>query len=212
MTGKLLFHFAPKTVSMATHIVLEETGAIYETKQINFAEVEQRSAAYLALNPKGRVPVLEVKQGSISETPAILMYLAQQYPQANLAPLNDAYEFAKCQEFNLYLCSTVHVAHAHRVRGERWADDSAAITAMQAKVQANMTDCFQLIEDKMFKGPWVLGADYSICDAYLFTIAQWLKGDGVDINQFQKINDFDKRMRARQSVKALADIYSLTPR
>ena len=211
MNQSLAFYFAPKTVSLASHIALEEASATYEPRPIDFANVQQRSQSYLAVNPKGRVPSLKTDRGIISETPAILMYIAQSFPEAKLAPLSDPYLFAKCQEFNSYLCSTVHVAHAHRVRGARWADDDSAIVAMQKKVQQNMQEYFELIEDKMFTGPWVLGDDYSICDAYLFTIVQWLAGDGVDVKQFQKIRDFDGRMRSRPSVIALAETYNITP-
>ena len=211
MNTNLEFYFAPKTVSLASHIALEDAGAHYAARQIDFSNVQQRSANYLGLNPKGRVPILATHQGVISETPAILAYIAQAYPDARLAPIDDAFLFAKCQEFNLYLCSTVHVAHAHRVRGSRWADDEMAIVAMQNKVKQNMQECFELIETKMFAGPWVLGENYSICDAYLFTIAQWLAGDGVDIKQFQNIRALDVRMRTRPSVTALAETYSLAP-
>jgi glutathione S-transferase len=211
MNHTLAFYFAPKTVSLAAHLALEDASAAYVTHQVDFASTEQRSADYLRVNPKGRVPALVTAQGSISETPAILMFIAQTFPSAKLAPLADPFLFAKCQEFNLYLCATVHVAHAHRVRGQRWANDDNAILSMQAKVKQNMQACFELIEKEMFAGPWVLGQDYSICDAYLFTIAQWLAGDGVDLNQFPKIREFDARMRTRPSVKKLAKLYSIPP-
>jgi glutathione S-transferase len=84
-------------------------------------------------------------------------------PEAALAPLDDAFGFARVQEFNAYLCSTVHVAHAHRMRGERWADDPTAIAAMQRKVPQAVTACFDLIERGMFVGPWVMGDAYTIC-------------------------------------------------
>ena len=82
------------------------------------------------------------------------------------------------QAFNSYLCSTVHVAHAHRVRGYRWvdADDAAAIVAMQKKVPQSVAECFDLIEREMFAGPWVMGTKaYTICDPYLFTLARWME-------------------------------------
>jgi glutathione S-transferase len=211
MSQSLTFYFAPKTVSLASHIALEDAGAVYEPRPIDFANTQQRSADYLAVNPKGRVPVLETSRGTISETPAILMYIAQTYPKAELAPLDDPYRFAKCQEFNLYLCATVHVAHAHRVRGSRWADDDQAIASMQQKVKQNMQECFELIETTFLAGPWVLGEQYSICDAYLFTIAQWLAGDGVDIKQFKKIRELDICMRERESVRSLKQLYNLAP-
>lgn len=204
----MIFYYNPKSVSLASHIVLEDSGADYEPRKIDFAVSEQRSNDYLKINPKGRVPALATAWGIITETPAILAYLAQTYPAAELAPVDDEFQFAKCQEFNLYLCSTVHVAHAHRVRGVRWADDEQSIAAMQTKVPGNMAECFALIQSDMFKGPWVLGENYSICDAYLFTIIQWLKGDGVALADFPVIEEFDSRMREREAVKKLAGFYS----
>jgi glutathione S-transferase len=211
MNHALEFYFAPKTVSLASHIALEDADADYETRRVDFASMQQRSADYLRVNPKGRVPALVTESGIISETPAILSFIAQTFPSAKLAPLDDPYLFAKCQEFNLYLCATVHVAHAHRVRGHRWADDDNAILSMQKKVRQNMQECFELIENEMFAGPWVLGQDYSICDAYLFTIVQWLAGDGVDVKKFSKIREFDVHMRTRPSVIKLNDLYSIPP-
>src|SRR5262249_3868310 len=96
------------------------------------------------------------------------------------AETSDPFAIAQVQEFNSYLCSTVHVAHAHGRRGARWADDAAAIEAMKCRVPATMTECFALIERKLLKGPWVMGEQYPICDPYLFTIGTWIEGDGVD--------------------------------
>jgi glutathione S-transferase len=105
------------------------------------------------------------------------------------------------QAFNSYLCSTVHPAHAHKLRGARWSDDEAAIESMKRKVAQNMGDCFTIIEEKMFKGPWAMGANYTIADPYLFTIASWLEGDGVDPKRFPKVHDHMNRMAARPAVK-----------
>ena len=120
------------------------------------------------------------ERGVLTETPAILAYVAQTHPQANLAPLDDPFAFAELQSFISYLCSTVHVAHAHRARGYRWTDDPAAIEAMKKKVPQSVGACFDLIERKMFRGPWVMGEAYTIADPYLFTIARWLEVDSVD--------------------------------
>src|SRR5580698_3888823 len=175
----LQLYFAANTCALATHIALEEAGADYSTVRLNFAENEQRAPAYLAINPKARVPSLVTDRGILTETPAMLAYVAQTFPAASLAPLEDAFAFAQVQAFNSYLCSTVHVAHAHRMRGYRWADDEAAFEAMRRKVPQSVGDAFAVIERGLVKGPWVLGETYSYCDPYLFTLAQWLEADGV---------------------------------
>ena len=150
--------YSPGTCALASHVALEEAGAEYTVARVNFSKSEQRSPEYLAVNPKGRVPALITDDGILTETPAILAYIAQRYPQAKLAPLDDPFAFARMQAFNSYLCSTVHVAHAHRMRGTRWADDPAAIEAMQRKVPESVGAAFALIEDDMLKGPWVMDA------------------------------------------------------
>jgi glutathione S-transferase len=195
-----LFH-AWGSCSLASLIALEEAGADYEMVPMDTKAGDQRTPDYLAVNPKGRVPALATERGVLTETPAILAYIAQSFPAAKLAPLEDAYAFAQAQAFNSYLCSTVHVAHAHKHRGYRWTDDAAAQAAMTRAVPQNEIACFRLIEDEMLAGPHVLGEAYSICDAYLFTLTGWLEGDGVDRRQFPKVNALYDRVAARPAVR-----------
>jgi glutathione S-transferase len=197
--------YAPHTCSLASHIALEDAAAEYATARINFADDEQRKPAYLAVNPKGRVPALVTDRGTLTETPAMLAFIAQSFPLARLAPLDDPFFFAEVQAFNGFLCATLHVAHAHRMRGNRWADDPAAIAAMQRKVPESVSACYDLIEASMLRGPWVMGESYTICDPYLFTMAQWLEQDGVDPSRFPKVISHRRRMSERPAVrKAIA--------
>ncbi|MGZ6019993.1 MAG: glutathione S-transferase family protein [Phenylobacterium sp.] len=198
MTLKL-FH-AWGSCSLASLIALEESGADYELVVMDTKAGDQRTAEYAKINPKARVPSLVTNQGVLTETPAILAWIAQAWPAARLAP-TDPWAFAQAQAFNSYLCSTVHVAHAHKHRGYRWTDDVAAHAAMTAAVPKNEIACFRLIEDEMFRGPWVLGEAFSICDAYLYTLFGWLPGDGVDVSQFPAILDHSERMAARPAVR-----------
>src|SRR5437899_12763388 len=141
----LKLYYAPATCALASHIALAEAGAAYTTEKIDFKTNQQQSPDYLKINPKGRVPTLVTDRGILTETPAMLAFIAQSFPQARLAPLDDAFAFAQIQAFNSYLCATVHVAHAHRMRGQRWADDPAAIAAMQRKVPQSVAACVELI-------------------------------------------------------------------
>lgn len=198
--------YTPHTCSLATHIALVDAGASYTLRRIDFSTTEQQSPQYLSINPKARVPSLITPRGVLTETPAMLAFIAQSYPDAMLAPLTDAFQFAELQAFNSYLCSTVHVAHAHRMRGYRWADDDAAIAAMQKKVPQSVGACFNLIERHLLRGPWVMGGVYTIADPYLFTLAQWLEADGVDPAQLPRVAEHRERMRHRESVRrALAE-------
>lgn len=201
----LKLYYAAGTCALAPHIALEEAGAVYDTVRLDFRQNDQRKPDYLAINPKGRVPSLATAQGVLTETPAILAYIAQRFPAAHLAPVDDAFAFAQVQAFNSYLSSTLHVAHAHRLRGHRWADDPAAIQAMKQKVPESVGDAFKLLEATMFKGPWVMGERYTVCDPYLFTVARWMEGDGVDPAQFPALLAHRQRMAERPAVvRALA--------
>jgi glutathione S-transferase len=199
-------YYAAHTCSLASHIALEDAGAGYSAVRIDFAENQQRTPEYLAINPKGRVPALVSDRGILTETPAMLAFIAQSFPRARLAPLDDPFLFAQAQAFNSYLCSTLHVAHSHRMRGDRWADGADAIAAMQRKVPDSVGACYELIEHKMLGSPWVMGDGYTICDPYLFTMAQWLEQDGVDPARFPNIIAHRHRMSERPAVrKAIAE-------
>jgi glutathione S-transferase len=195
------FFYSPGTCALASHIALEDAGASYELKRLDFRKTEQQSPDYLAINPKGRVPTLRTPRGVLTETPAILAFVAQSFPEARLAPLDDPFAFAQLQAFTSHLCSTVHVAHAHGRRGYRWAAEEASFADMKRKVPESVGACFELIETRMFKGPWVMGEDYSIADPYLFTLATWLEGDDVDPARFPRVAEHRARMADRASVK-----------
>ncbi len=190
----MILYYTPHTCALASHIALEQAGADYQARRVDFGKDEQKAPEYLRVNPKGRVPALVTSQGILTETPAILAFVAQSFPRAGLAPLDDPFAFAQVQSFNSYLCATVHVAHSHRMRGDRWADDPAAIEAMKRKVPQSVGQCFDLIERELLRGPWVMGPAYGICDMYLFTLAQWLEADGVDLARLPRVADHRRRM------------------
>ena len=199
----LTLYYAPDTISLATHILLEEVGATYSTERIDFKTTQQRSPEYLKINPKGRMPALVTDRGILTETPAMLVYVAQAFGRPDLALMDDPFGFAQVQAINAYLCSSLHINHAHRMRGPRWVDaqDTAAIAAMQRQVPMSVGANYALIERDMLKGPWVMGERYTICDPYLFTLAQWLEADGVEPKTIPRVIDHRRRMSERATVK-----------
>jgi glutathione S-transferase len=205
-TDMFKLYYAPGTCALASHIALEEAGATYTTERLDFKANQQNSPEYLKVNPKGRVPSLVTDRGILTETPAMLAFIAQSFPKVKLAPLDDAFAFAQVQAFNSYLCSTVHVAHAHRMRGHRWATEESSFADMKRKVPETVGASFALIERDMLRGPWVMGEQYTICDPYLFTIAGWLEADSVDLSRLPRVAAHRKRMEQRPAVqKVMAD-------
>lgn len=196
------------SISLVSHIALEEAGADYEITKLDFSSNEQSGTAYSKVNPKGRVPALVTDRGILTETPAILFYIAQTHPKAKLAPMDDPFALAQLQAFANYLCSTAHPAHAHKMRGHRWSDDPQVIDAMKVKVPKNMADCFNYVEQDYLHGPWVMGENYTFADPYLFQLANWMEGDGVDPASFPKVLDHRNRMKQRASVKKIRASYT----
>lgn len=194
-------YFAPHTCALATHVALIDAGAEYQLRRIDFASAQQRSADYLALNPKGRVPALVTDRGVLTETPAMLAFVAQSFPQSMLAPLDDPFAFAEVQAFNSYLCSTVHISHAHRMRGYRWASEETSFADMQRMVPKSVAEGFALVESHMLRGPWVMGETYSVADPYLFTLAQWLEADGVETSSLPRVMAHRARMADLPNVR-----------
>ena len=106
-------YYSPGSCALASHIALEEAGAKYDTVRIDFRTEEQKNPEFLQINPKGRVPALITEKGTLTETPAILIFISQSFPNSGLAPLDDPWALGQAQSFNFYLCGTVLVAHAH---------------------------------------------------------------------------------------------------
>ena len=193
-------YYAPNTISIAVAIALDEAGLGYEPVLVNFRDAEQTKPAYLALNPKGRVPTLETDGHLLTETGAILEYIAAVTPEANLVP-GDPLEAAHVRSVMYYLASTMHVNHAHRLRGSRWADRTESHADMTAKVPETMAQSARFVEQFCLRGDYVLGDRFTIADPYLFVVCNWLEGDGVTLGNFPAVTAFLDRMRSRDSVQ-----------
>jgi glutathione S-transferase len=199
------FYYAPKTISVATAVMLEETGLPYEGLRIDFATQGQTSPEYLAINPKGRVPALVTGDGILTETGAILEYLAGQAPDKVTVPTNP-WAAAQMRSVMYYLASTFHVNHAHLKRGSRWANEESSLRDMTAKVPETMARSARFIEDTCALSPFVMGEAMTPADPWLFAICTWLEGDGVDIRNTPKLAAHFDMMNARASVAAVRNM------
>jgi|TARA_B110000037_G_scaffold31724_1_gene38119 glutathione S-transferase len=181
------------SVSVASAIMLKETETEYKLEFLDFSQADQTKKSYLNINPKGRVPALVTPHGVLMKIGAILEYVAPDF-----IPLA-AYSAARVREIIHYLASTMHVNHAHKMRGARWADDPVAVKSMVIKVPETMAKSCAYLE-KIINGPYIFGSKITIADAHLFTIAQWLKGDEVEIKDYPKLARFEREFATRPSV------------
>lgn len=195
-------YYMPTTISIAVAITLEEAGLPYDPVLVDFANGEQTGTAYHAINPKGRVPALTTNSGILTETGAILEYIAAIAPDAGLVP-SDPLQAARMHEVMFYLASTMHVNHAHKLRGPRWANEKSSWQDMRAKVTETMTASCDYVEANCLRGPFVLGDQFSLADPYLYVVCSWLEGDGVDVSAFAKITAFRAAMENRASVQSV---------
>lgn len=204
-----VLHYGRGTIALAAHIALEEAGAPYEAVAVDMKGGEQTGAAFRALNPKARVPVLVTPALALTETPAILNYIARRLMPTLLPDAPEA--LARVEELASYLASTVHVAHAHRMRAPRWTDDRGADEGLRAKVPANMDEAASLIEARYLApdrgGDWVMGEHYTVADPYLFAIARWMPGDGVDMARHPALTAHGEAMTRRPAVARVLPLH-----
>ena len=201
----LKLYYAPGTISIAVAIALEEAGVPYTPLKVDFASGAQAEPEYMAINSKGRVPaVVTSQETTLTETGALLDYIAALAPNAQLVP-QDAEIAAHMRSVMYYMASTMHVAHAHKMRGSRWADQQSSFDDMKAKVPQTVAACAAYVEAECLRGDFVAGDTISIADPYLFMVCSWMEGDGVPRSGFPKVDAFLNRMEDRASVKAVSE-------
>jgi glutathione S-transferase len=201
----LTLHHSPGACSGAARLALEEAGLAYEVARIALADGQQRTADYLRLNPKGRVPVLVDGDYVLTETAAILRYIARLAPAAKLWP-DDPREDGRCAEWLVWIASGVHVSYAHIRRPERYADSEAAKAEIVEKGRVTTRAVWQQVEDKIAAQgtPWAAGQAFSVADLYLFVFWTWGKGAVLDYameSDFPHWTAHARRVAARPAVQ-----------
>lgn len=163
----LVLYYSPGACSMAAHIALEEAGAAYERRPVSINDGETQSAAYLQVNPRGRVPALVVDgQTTLVETCAILLYIARRFPHAQLLP-EDPLREAQCMSTLAWLASTVHPTFAHIVKPARFSRERDAHDGIQEVGMESYWAALQEIDALIGAGgPWLQGAQFTVCDAH----------------------------------------------
>lgn len=201
--------YTPNTISVSVAIALHEAGISHELTLVDFAKSEQTSSEYLAKNPKGRVPTLIIDGEALTETGALLEYVAAQAPNAKLVPQNPLLAL-RMRSVMFYLASTMHINHAHKMRGHRWANEQSSFEDMTAKVPETMATSAQYLEDECLTGPYVLGDVFSLADIYLFNVCTWLEGDSVKVSDYPKITAHMALMETRPSIQKMRELGLLT--
>lgn len=167
-------YYYPGNANLAPHMLLEEIGARYELVLVDSARKEQKSPAYLKLNPHGRVPTLVDGELVLYETAAICLHLLDRHPEVGLAPERGTAERAHFYKWLIYLTNTVQADMIVYYHTENWAPGEACAAEVKRQTEANLTGMFELIERGLAEqGPYLLGGRLSIADHYLLMLARW---------------------------------------
>ncbi|MGI9393164.1 MAG: glutathione S-transferase family protein [Boseongicola sp.] len=199
--------WAINTISSASAIALNEGGIHWESVEVDFKTAEQTKPEYLAVNPKGRVPAISTPEGILTETGAILEYIGATMVPA-LVP-KDPLHAARMRELMYYITTTMHVNHAHKMRGYRWAREEISFDDMRSKVTENMAAGCAFLEERI-EGPFFFGEEFTLAECWVYPVMRFLPGDGVEINDYPKLSALKAAMEARPSVQAVLNLGMVT--
>jgi glutathione S-transferase len=193
----LTLYYTPGACSMAAHIVLEESGEKYDKKQVDLAKGEQRSEAYLKIHPQGRVPALRLDNGeALTENTAILPYLGKRFGLWPTDPMAEAKALSRIGFF----AASVHPAHAHFGRPERYAADSAAFPTIKETGLKTFHGYLEQIDGMLAGREW-LGDRYSVLDPYGFVFYTWGVRRELPMKGLANYTAFKDRMLERPAVQ-----------
>jgi len=201
----LTLYYAPRSCSTASHIVLEELGVPYQASAVDFSTAEQRSPAFLRVNPKGKVPVLVDGQTVITENVAIQYHLALTHPEARLWP-DDHDGRVRWLSFVAWLGNSVQPDARHITRPENYADDPSTHPALQTKGRATLAKWMGTLDARMSASPWMLGDQYTTADPYALVFAGVAERFGVPIGGFDHLVGWVRRMLERAPVRRILEL------
>jgi glutathione S-transferase len=196
----MTLYFSPGASSLASHIGLEETGAPYELKPILLAKQQQKTEAYLKINPRGKVPSLSVDGKILVENTAILTYLARRFPEKKLMPQDPAEE-ARCIATMCWFSSVVHPSYQRTRRPERFAEGEAAYAAVKENGRKMFWANLQEIDSMIEGNDWIMGKEFTAVDGYALVFYGWGENGGFPMKDLGAYTAWRERMMKRPTVK-----------
>ena len=191
-------YFSPVACSLSPHIVAREAGIDIALERVEKNHVTSTGADFWAINPKGYVPALLLEDGELlTEGPAIVLYLADQKPESKLAPACGTRERYRLQSMLGFINSEIHKGWSPLFKPDLPAETRAAVLALLKKRYA-------IIEKELANRDYLFG-DFTVADAYLFTVTNWARFTKVDMSEFPNIVAYQARVAARPAVRAAID-------
>ncbi len=189
-------HFAPGACSLSPHIVSRELGLSLDMKKVSTKDKTMEGGGdFRQVNPKGYVPALELDNGQVlTEGPAIVQYLADQKPEAGLAPKAGSFERYKLQEWLNFITSEIHKQFSPLFRPTT-PDEYKKIA------KENLATRFEWLDKQLAGKEYLMGGSFSVADAYLYTVLRWTKPMQIDVSKWPNVAAYMERVGARPKVK-----------
>ena len=200
----LTLYFCPGACSTASHMGLEESGTPYTEHPIMLPKGEQKTEAYLKINPRGKVPALSVDGKILTENTAILTYIGKQFPGKNLLP-QDPLEEARCISTMAWLSNIVHPSYTHYMRPERFAADAAAQPSIKETGKKTFWANLQEIDSLLAGKDWIMGKEFSVADCYALVFYGWGLRAELPVKELANYTAFKDRMLKRPAVKKVLE-------
>ncbi|MCY7315435.1 MAG: glutathione S-transferase family protein [Rubrivivax sp.] len=202
----ITLHYAPGNASFTPHVLLHELGVPFQLQLVDRANNAHKSAAYLALNPNGLIPVLVDGDLVLYETAAICLHLADTHPEAGLMPALGSNDRAQAYKWLMWLTNTVQANVIHYYYGHRMLDEGNAsgLAQIKAHVQAKLGDCLQQLDQHLATEgrPWMLGKHYSVLDPYVWMACRWTRGfSDKPARDYVQLRAFLERMLERAAMQ-----------
>ena len=198
----IALYYSPGSCSLAPHIVLNEIALPFELRKFATADRANYSDEYLAINPKGRIPALQIDGFILTEVPAILAFLGRRFGSAGLYPADGSEAEARCLELLAWSSNTVHVAYAQLFRPERFVPREQDRPPVRESGRINYERCLADIEHKLQRQEYSLGAQYSVVDPFWLVFYRWGVRSGYDMrSRFPAYTAYAQRLCSRSSVQ-----------
>lgn len=190
-------YYKPGSCSLAPHIALREAGADFAIELVDTdAQKTETDADFSRVNPNGYVPVLHFDGDQVlTEGPAILQYLADRFPNAELAPKAGTLERVRLQEHLNFLASELHKAFGPLFRGPLSEEEK---TATLEKLHRRLDHVERLLSDGRAH---LQGDAFTVADAYLFVVASWTGPTGIGLDRWPNLKTFVARVAERPAVR-----------
>ena len=189
-------YFRPGVCSLSPHIVLRELGLPFDLERVdNKSGKTAAGQDFRAINPKGYVPALQLDDGTLfTEGAAIVQYLADRKPEAQLAPKSGSLERYKLQEWLNYIATELHKSFGQPLFAS--ASDEAKQVVREAYGK-KLDFLAQVLE----KSDFLMGERFTVADAYLFTVLNWSNGRGIQLERWPALKRYFDRIAARPAVR-----------